>query len=130
VIESPETIGMGGACGCVTGSFNSVRDDAEGEMMSKHQATVAARPRARQHTITLESPGAVSVVVTGNFCDWKPEGLPLRYDRNGGVWKTTLTLPPGRYEYRFRVDGEWRDDPTCEVRVANPFGTQNCVFVV
>jgi hypothetical protein len=75
-------------------------------------------------------PGARSLVVTGSFCNWRPEGQPLRYDQNGGVWTATLTLPPGRYEYRLLVDGEWRDDPTCEERLTNPFGSENCVFEV
>jgi 1,4-alpha-glucan branching enzyme len=98
--------------------------------MANHRTAVAAPPRARQHTITLEAPGAKAVIVTGSFCDWNLKGQPLRYDRNGGVWTTTLTLPPGQYEYRFLVDGEWQDDPACEERVPNPFGSQNCVFRV
>lgn len=98
--------------------------------MANNRTAVAAPPRARQQTITLEAPGAKSVVVTGSFCDWSPQGCPMRYHRNGGVWATTLSLTPGRYEYRFLVDGEWCDDPTCEERVPNPFGSQNCVFQV
>ena len=97
--------------------------------MSKHRTAVATS-RAKHHTIAVEMPGARSVAVTGSFCDWNPAGHPLRYDRNGGVWTTTLTLPPGRYEYRLVVDGEWRDDPTCETHVPNPFGGENCVFEV
>ena len=44
-----------------------------------------------------------------------------------GVWKTTVALPPGSHQYRFIVDGEWRDDPKCTLRVANPYGTQDTV---
>jgi hypothetical protein len=36
----------------------------------------------------------------------------------------------GTYHYRFRVDGEWRDDPACTLRVGNPFGSQDAVRVV
>ena len=97
--------------------------------MSKHYSPVAAAPRAKGHTFTLEAPDAKSVVLTGNFCNWAREGRPLK--RNGhGIWQLDLTLPPGRYEYRFLVDGQWRDDPACGERVSNPFGTQNCVFEV
>jgi 1,4-alpha-glucan branching enzyme len=69
------------------------------------------------------------VSVTGSFCGWGPVGHPLRRDRHG-VWKTTLALPPGRYEYRFLVDGQWQDDPACPERVPNGFGTENCVLRV
>ena len=41
-----------------------------------------------------------------------------------------MLLKPGTYRYRFLVDGEWRDDPECELRVANPFGTQDALLLV
>jgi len=39
-------------------------------------------------------------------------------------------LAPGEHYYHFLVDGEWRDDPECSVRMPNPFGSQNSVAVV
>ena len=99
--------------------------------MSKHHRTaVAAPPRVKGHSVAVTMPGARSVAVTGSFCDWSRVGHPLEYDQNGEVWGTVLMLPPGRYEYRFVVDGEWRDDPTCTTRAPNPFGSENCVFEV
>ena len=95
--------------------------------MSTQQAVGVAGPELRRHAVGLDAPGASRVVVTGSFCDWDPTGWPLSQD-SGGVWEALLTLPPGRYESRFLVDGEWRDDPHCTERVANPFGTQNCVL--
>jgi len=97
--------------------------------MAKHRGAVAAAARPRRHTVRLEAPAAKSVVVTGSFCGWSPGGHPLGRDARG-VWQAVLTLPPGRYEYRFVVDGQWRDDPACADRVANPFGSENGVFVV
>jgi 1,4-alpha-glucan branching enzyme len=44
-----------------------------------------------------------------------------------GVWKASLNLAPGTYQYRFFVDGEWQSDPSCTDCVENPFGTLNCV---
>lgn len=94
--------------------------------MSKH---VHARLNKKHHAISLKAPGASSVVVTGTFCDWTNEGHALKCDGNG-IWKGTLSLHPGRYEYRFLVDGMWHDDPACTERVLNPFGTENCVLEV
>lgn len=42
----------------------------------------------------------------------------------------TVGLSPGTYRYRFLVDGEWRDDPECTLRVPNPFGTEDAVQAV
>lgn len=96
-------------------------------MMSKHRTVATHEPPAKGHTISLKAPAAKSVAVTGSFCNWVPQGHPLKHDHQG-VWKATLNLPPGRYEYRMLVDGQWYDDPSCPERVPNPFGTENCVF--
>jgi hypothetical protein len=47
-----------------------------------------------------------------------------------GIWKTTLSLKPGRYEYRFFTDGKWENDPSCCGCVPNEFGSLNCVRIV
>jgi 1,4-alpha-glucan branching enzyme len=95
--------------------------------MSNRHGAVATSPTLKKHKIAVEAPDARSVVVTGSFCGWVAEGFPLKKGRKG-VWEGTLALPPGRYEYRLLVDGEWRDDPACRERVPNGFGTENCVL--
>lgn len=47
-----------------------------------------------------------------------------------GRWVKELTLPPGRYEYRFVIDGQWVDDPKATEFVSNPHGGQNAVLIV
>jgi DnaK suppressor protein len=96
--------------------------------MSNRQL-LASRPRTVRHQVRLNAPEASTVVVTGSFCGWAPEGRALARNRQG-IWKTTLHLPPGRHEYRFLVDGEWKDDPACTERVPNAFGSENCVLCV
>lgn len=80
-------------------------------------------------TFSYAEPGAQSVLLAGNFTGWQQAPLSLKRDKNG-VWKKAVSLPPGRYEYRFVVDGEWRDDPACTSRQANQFGGENCVRIV
>lgn len=95
----------------------------------KHAPAAAPAPPARRHTLAVSMPGARSVVVTGSFCDWSPEGRPMRHLGNG-TWEATLSLPPGRHEYRLLVDGGWHDDPNCGERVPNGLGGENCVLQV
>ena len=83
----------------------------------------------RRVTMTYEAPEAESVIVTGSFCDWETHSHYLKKDAQG-VWKKRLTLTPGQYEYRFVVDGVWHDDPACNERVPNTFGTKNCMLTV
>lgn len=77
-------------------------------------------------TFTLESPSASTVYVCGTFNNWDTARHPLKPDGKGG-WKAQVMLPPGVYEYRLLVDGEWIDDPAAETSVPNDFGTTNCV---
>ena len=72
---------------------------------------------------------AQEVCIAGSFNDWHPSVTPMvRLD--DGKWAKELTLPPGRYEYRFVVDGQWMDDPAATDLIPNPFGTPNAVLVV
>jgi len=50
--------------------------------------------------------------------------------RGGGRWTKELSLPPGRYEYRHVVDGEWLCDPAATEQASNPYGGSNSVLVV
>lgn len=93
------------------------------------QAEGKKPPAKKRVTITFHAPQAHAVQVTGTFCNWQIDSYPLKKDRKG-TWKTTLSLLPGCYEYRFFVDGHWQDDPNCPHRVLNSFGTHNCILQV
>lgn len=80
-------------------------------------------------TFSYAGPAKDSVLLAGDFTGWQQAPLALKKDKKG-TWKKTVSLPPGRYEYRLLVDGEWRDDPQCANRCPNQFGGQNCVCVV
>lgn len=98
--------------------------------MTKPRLTEYPKPNGKKRvTFALESPAAQQVHVTGSFCDWQTNSCALKRSISG-TWRTTRSLPPGRHEYRFIVDGEWCDDPNCTERVPNPFGSENCVLHV
>ena len=46
------------------------------------------------------------------------------------VWTKVLTLPPGTYQYRYVVDGEWRADPANPESAQGPAGQPNSVLHV
>jgi len=76
-----------------------------------------------------EFPGATRVAVTGSFCNWSPEGLPLE-QREDGLWERRQELEPGRHQYRYVVDGAWLPDPFNESSVPNEFGGTNSLVLV
>lgn len=75
------------------------------------------------------APMAKSVFVAGTFNHWSQSASALKKDRNG-KWKLELFLPPGRYEYRYFVDGAWENDQRPVECVPNAFGSWNCVVKV
>ena len=80
----------------------------------------------KMQTFSITAPAALTVHFVGDFTHWQEHPINLHKKANG-VWKTTVELGPGEHHYRFLVDGEWRDDPECTVRVPNPYGSQNSV---
>jgi 1,4-alpha-glucan branching enzyme len=75
------------------------------------------------------APEVKEVYLTGDFNDWNTKSHPMKKDKNGD-WEISISLQPGRYEYRFFVDGIWQNDTCGEGFVANSFGTLNCVKIV
>ncbi|HVV02099.1 MAG TPA: isoamylase early set domain-containing protein, partial [Verrucomicrobiae bacterium] len=100
------------------------------DLMLKHRVFMP-KPKVikLKAVFSFHAPQAESVLLAGDFTGWQQAPIPLR-KLKGGVWKKTISLPAGRYEYRLLVDGNWQDDPSCLERVPNQYGGQNCVCVV
>jgi len=86
---------------------------------------------ARENTVPFifSAPGARQVSLAGDFNNWDPQAMPM-YKGSDGVWYLSVSLIPGRYEYRFIADGVWQDDPAAQERTANTSGGENCVRTV
>ena len=92
----------------------------------------AVKPTAPQTvkvTFVLLEPGAKQVFLCGEFNGWASDATPIKRD-DAGHWETTLALAPGRHEYKFLVDGNWKHDPLARVNVWNQHGTLNSVAQV
>jgi 1,4-alpha-glucan branching enzyme len=85
-----------------------------------------AKSAKKKETFSFRAPDALSVMLVGDFTHWQKEPISMKKGA-GGIWKATVALDPGVHHYRFLVNGEWRDDPECTLRVPNPYGTENSV---
>lgn len=94
--------------------------------MAKKANYKANADHRNKRAFTFNAPGALSVMLVGDFTHWQANAIPMR-KQGDGLWHAEVELPPGNYHYRFLVDGEWRDDPECTLHVPNPFGGRNCV---
>lgn len=86
-------------------------------------------PKRRRIEFVYEAPDATSVVLAGSFNDWSLNKHPMQKGVDG-IWRKTLVLPMGDYEYKFWVDGQWRHDPRNERCCPNCFGSLNSVVYV
>jgi 1,4-alpha-glucan branching enzyme len=78
----------------------------------------------RRITFKLEASGAKEAILVGEFNSWDANKHIMKRD-NKGRWSKIVTLSPGRYEYKFLVDGVWQNDPSNDQVVPNSFGTLN-----
>jgi 1,4-alpha-glucan branching enzyme len=101
--------------------------------MAKEKGTRKGKTKekaiTRKVSFQFQAPEAQEVYLAGDFNNWDTSTNLMKKDKKG-IWKTILSLTPGRYEYRFLVDGNWENDPTCSCCVPNEFGSQNCVRIV
>ncbi len=73
---------------------------------------------------------ARKVLIAGDFNNWSPMSTPMHTTTRPGEWVTQLPLQPGRYRYRFVVDGKWMTDPHNSYVETNQFGELNNVIEV
>ena len=83
----------------------------------------------RKVIFRLKSAGAREVFLVGDFNEWDIRANPMQKDSEG-LWETTLILQTGRYEFKFMVDGKWRESRGDEFTVLNKYGSLNNVVIV
>lgn len=77
---------------------------------------------------TIEAPDAGRVQLAGDFNNWTLDGNDM--EATGGVWTKVVKLPPGRYRYRYVVDGRWQNDPLNAAVEPSPYGGHDSVLVM
>lgn len=94
-------------------------------------ARVKTKPKMKRRKVafSLEANNATEVILMGDFNNWDPQKHPMKRDANG-LWEKAVIILPGRYEYKFLVDGRWKADPQNEHICSNRYGTYNNVINV
>ena len=100
-----------------------------GEGKGAGKRKTKAKVLMKKVSFEFPAPEAQEVFLEGDFNTWDASANLMKKDKKG-IWKTAPSLKPGRYEYRFLVDGNWENDPSCCNCVLNEFGSQNCVRIV
>lgn len=90
----------------------------------------AARALARRVSLRLQYPDASRVHVVGDFNGWRLSDSGLLQRADDGRWATEMHLRPGRYRYKFVVDGRWQEDPANPQQETNTFGSLDSILTV
>jgi hypothetical protein len=95
---------------------------------SRTEGTANTEGSTKEVNFSINAPNAREIFVVGDFNNWKADdGVRLaRFD--DGKWEKKLGLPPGRYKYKFVVDGEWVLDTQNLEREQNSFGTFDSII--
>jgi hypothetical protein len=84
----------------------------------------------REIVFTLEAPRDAAVQIAGDFNNWVPQRLDLAEFHGRPVWRRTVQLTPGTYQYKYLVGGQWIQDPANERTTDDFFGGVNSVVHV
>jgi 1,4-alpha-glucan branching enzyme len=95
----------------------------------KTQKKTEKKIEKKRITFKLEASEAKEAILAGDFNSWDLKKHTMKKD-NKGRWTKIVTLAPGRYEYKFLVDGQWQNDPNNDQMVANSYGTLNNILTV
>ena len=100
---------------------------------AKASSTKKSNGSAKKKNPSIEfklfAPDAQEVFLVGEFNSWDPNGYKMRRFKDG-ICRKSVQLKPGRYEYRFLVDGQWQTDPDNGEKTTNPFGSENSVITI
>ena len=95
------------------------------------EAAPACRPPKVLVRFLLRAPGAREVHLVGDFNHWSVDATPLEDPDGNGIWTVTVPLPPGRYQYKFLVDGEkWEVEPDAQAYQPDGFGGMNSLLII
>lgn len=84
-------------------------------------------PGKKSVMFSIAAPDSHKVAIAGAFNNWEPEPMVRGVD---GVWRITVQLAHGTYEYRFLVDDIWMQDANNPRRQANDLGGYDSVCSV
>lgn len=71
---------------------------------------------------------ADEVLLSGSFNAWSTSQYSMQRTKTG--WEYRLSLPPGKYFYKFIVDGTWFNDPANFNKEGDGFRGNNSVYFV
>jgi hypothetical protein len=132
-LDTHVSFALGNDDNLATDEFNNDLAELAGgyRELTARELAAGSTPSESRRLVTLRFADveAAAVAVVGSFNGWSPESHPM--SKQGDVWELTLSLAPGRYAYRFLVDGKKQVlDPSSAATEPDGYGGRNSVLVV
>ena len=78
---------------------------------------------------TYTDPSAKNVFIAGTFNNWSQSANEMKKG-DDGIFRIVIKLKPGEYQYKFVVDGNWKEDTDNPNKVDDGYGGTNSVVEV
>ncbi len=111
-----------GACGGKSGGTKATVSAGAGPAVTADGVTFNFKPKGTPAKIFL----------AGSMNGWKPDDPKYALeDLDGdGTWSLTTKIAPGKYQYKFVVDGTWTTDKANPKSTGDGFGGKNSLVEV
>jgi chromosome partitioning protein len=100
------------------------------EAAAAEERVKPALPSDRLRDFIFRAGTAREVHLVGDFNNWSISSSSLLWQKEEGLWQKRLFLEPGRYRYKFVIDGRWTTDPGNTLIEANPYGGVDSVLEI
>ena len=125
---------LDGAADKDVGDASGGEDTVNGDAGSADAGPIDPGPPCGQVTFSFQPGGSPQqVLLSGNFNGWASsadKASVLLDDDGDGVWEVTVVLAPGKWQYKFIVDGQWIADPNNPEKIDDGFGGSNSVLTI
>ena len=87
-------------------------------------------PANQLRDFILKAAGAREVHLVGDFNNWSLSHESLLWPKDGELWQKRVFLKPGRYRYKYVIDGEWKTDPANHHLEPNAYGGLDSILEI
>lgn len=108
--------------------LNQEKEKLPDSIYQELQKMLYSNVYSKEKTFTYFAPDAQQVHVVGDFNSWTTNKDSVLQKGEDGTWEKRVYLVPGRYRYKFIIDGLYYEDPENPEKEPNPFGNSDSVF--
>lgn len=117
----------------ITQDYDALADELS-LVLGLHVEGQPCFPRVERGAVVFAFPkelaGSAGVALLGDFNNWTLDESAMLRDNGEGLYVIHHQLPPGRYQYKFVVGGDWRVDPFNPLATRTPQGAENSLVIV